>query len=73
MDFKKDWVEYPISYMCKCDDIANVGMMQEDWLLLMQDFAQVTYHKIESVVEQINECDIPFIEKYIAYFEGHPQ
>ena len=57
-------------YMRKCNDLADAGMMQEDWLKFTQDYAQVTYHKIESVVEQINECDIPFIEKYIAYLTG---
>ena len=58
-------------YMRKCDGLADAGMMQEDWQKFTQDYAQVTYHKIASVVEQINECDIPFIEKYIAYLEGH--
>ena len=60
-------------YMRQCDDLVNAGMMQENWLKFTQDYAQVTYHKIASVVEQINECDIPFIEKYIAYLESHPQ
>jgi len=53
-------------YMKKCDSLADAGMMQEDWLKFTQDYAQVTYHKIESVVTQINDCDIPFINKYIA-------
>jgi hypothetical protein len=54
-------------YMKKCNDLADAGMMEEDWLKFTQDYAQVTYHKIEDVVKQINECDISFIEKYIAY------
>jgi len=57
-------------YMRKCDSLKDAGMMEEDWLKFTQDCAQATYHKIGSVVEQINACDIPFIEKYIAYLNG---
>ena len=57
-------------YMRKCDSLADAGMMQEEWLKFTQDYAQVTYRKIADVVEQINECDIPFIEKYIAYLNS---
>ena len=60
-------------YMRKSESLKDAGMMEEDWLKFTQDCAQVTYHKIGSVVEQINESDIPFIEKYIAYLESRPQ
>jgi Asp-tRNA(Asn)/Glu-tRNA(Gln) amidotransferase C subunit len=47
-------------------------MMDEFYKKFEQECMQETIQKIANVVEQINECDIPRIEKFIGYLESNP-
>ena len=60
------------NYKNKCNDLFEAGMMDETFKDFEQNYMQETIQKIANVVEQINERDIPFIEKYIDYLEQNP-
>ena len=36
----------------------------------LREYVFETVNRIKSIVEQINEADIPFVEKYIKYLGG---
>jgi hypothetical protein len=60
------------NYKNKCNQLYEAGMMDEFHKDFEQNYMQATIQKIANVVEQINECDIPFIEKFIEYLESNP-
>ena len=62
-----------MNYWSKSNDLSQAGMMDEVYSKFVEEFVSETTRKIKEVVTQINECDIPYIEKYIAYLEGRPQ
>ena len=57
------------SYQQKCNFLYQSGMMAETLNVLMQECMPSTVEKIMNVVAQINERDIPFVEKHIAKLE----
>jgi len=57
------------SYQQKCNALYAAGMMEETLNKLMQEYMPSTCEQIMNVVAQINERDIPFIEKHIAILE----
>jgi len=62
-----------MNYWSKSNDLSQAGMMDEIYSKFVEEFVSETTRKIKEVVTQINECDIPYIEKYIAYLESRPQ
>ena len=60
------------NYKDKCNNLYEGGMMEETFKDFEQNYMQETIQKIANVVVQINERDIPFIEKYIDYLEQNP-
>jgi len=58
------------SYNSKINDLHQAGMMEEFYQKFVQENVPETNEKIKDVLRQIHECDIPFIEKYIAYLES---
>jgi hypothetical protein len=60
------------NYKNKCNQLYEAGMMDEFHKDFEQNYMQATIQKIAAVVEQINEADIPFIEKFIDYLESNP-
>ena len=56
------------SYQQKCNTLYETGMMVETFQTFEQEYVQATLEQIKNVVNQINECDIPFVERFIAKF-----
>ena len=54
------------SYQQKSFSLYEAGMMDEFQLKFEQEYVKQTIRSIVQVVKQINECDIPFIERYIV-------
>ncbi|MDR3286367.1 MAG: hypothetical protein LBT27_02870 [Prevotellaceae bacterium] len=59
-------------YKNECNQIGEAGMMDEVFEDFTQNYMEATIQKIADLIEQINECDIPFVEKYIEYLESNP-
>ena len=57
------------AYWSKSNDLNQAGMMDETYNRFVQEYVSETARKIEDAAKQINERDIPFIEKHIAYLE----
>ena len=57
------------SYQQKINALYEASLMDETYQKFEQEYAQQTIQLIVQVVEHINECDIPFVERYIAKFE----
>ena len=57
------------SYQNKSLSLYDAGMMDEFQKKFDQEYVQETIRAIGQVVERINECDIPFIERYKAKLE----
>lgn len=57
------------NYRDKCNDLYEAGMMDETYADFEQNYMRETVIKIASVVERINDCDIPFVERYIGELE----
>ena len=57
------------SYQQKCNFLYESGMMEETLSELMQEYMPSTVAQIMNVVLQINDRDIPFVEKHIAKLE----
>ena len=57
------------SYRSYSDKLYEAGMLDEPHRNFSENYMEVTVQKIGSLVEQINECDIPFVERYIAELE----
>ena len=57
------------SYQQKCHTLYELGMMEEALNELLLEYMPSTTEQIVNIVAQINECDVPFIERYIAEFE----
>jgi len=57
------------SYKNKSSSLYEAGMFDEFQKKFEQEFVQQTTQSISQVVERINDCDIPFIERYIAKLE----
>ena len=57
------------SYQQKCNFLYESGMMEETLNELMLEYMPSTVEQIMNVAAQINERDIPFIEKHIAKME----
>ena len=57
------------SYRQKCNFLYESGMMEETLNELMQEYMPSTFEQIMNVVAQINERDIPFVERHIAKLE----
>lgn len=55
-------------YINKSNSLYEAGMMDEKHQVL-EEYVFETVSRIKSIVEQINESDIPFVEKYIKYLE----
>ena len=51
------------------DNLYEAGMLDEPHRNFSENYMEVTVQKIDSLVAQINECDIPFVERYIAGLE----
>lgn len=47
------------------------GMMDETFNDFHDNYLEVTKVKIQSLINQINDADIPFVEREIDYLEGH--
>ena len=62
-----------MQYWNKSNDLSQAGMMEEVYSKFVQEYVSETTQKIKDVVSQINERDIPFIERYIAYLNSLPQ
>jgi len=62
-----------MQYWNKSNDLSQAGMMEEVYSKFVQEYVSETTQKIKDVVSQINERDIPFIERYIAYLSSLPQ
>ena len=60
------------NYKDKCNNLYEAGMMEETFKDFEQNYMHETIQKIANVVVQINERDIPFIEKFIDYLEQNP-
>ena len=56
------------NYQSKCNNLYEAGMMDEKHQDL-EGYMHATINGIKNVVQQINEADIPFIERYIKYLE----
>jgi hypothetical protein len=56
-------------YQSKCNDLHGAGMMEETHQKFEQEYVHETIRQIAQVVDRINACDIPFIEKHIAALE----
>ena len=57
------------SYQQKTNALYEAGMMDEFQKTFEQEYVQQTTRIISQIVKRINECDVPFIEKYIAKLE----
>ena len=57
------------SYKHKCNVLCAAGMMEETCQKFEQQYAQQTIRLIVQAAEYINDCDIPFVERYIAKME----
>ena len=55
-------------YTAKSNSLYEAGMMDEKHKIL-EEYMFETVNRIKGIVEQINEADIPFVERYIAYLE----
>ncbi len=55
-------------YINKSNSLYEAGMMDEKHQVF-EEYVVETVNRIKSVVELINEADIPFVEKYIKYLE----
>ena len=60
------------NYSNKCNEMYEAGMMDETHEDFVQNYMEETVRKIQDLIEQINEADIPFVEKYIDYLENNP-
>lgn len=61
-----------LNYKNKCNDLFDAGMMEETFHDFEMNYMQETISKIADIITQINENDIPFIERYIAFLEQNP-
>jgi len=57
------------TYQQKCNALYESGMMVETYQTFEQEYVQATLEQIKNIVAQINECDIPFVERYITKLE----
>ena len=57
------------SYQQKCNTLYELGMMEETLNELLLEYMPSTTEQIMNIVAKINECDIPFIRRYIAEFD----
>jgi len=48
------------------------GMMHETYEDFYTNYLEVTKSKIQDLIDQINDEDIPFVERQIDYFENRP-
>lgn len=55
-------------YIKKSNSLYEAGMMDEKHQVL-EEYMYETVGRIKSIVEQINESDIPFVERLISYLE----
>lgn len=60
------------NYKNKCNDLFEAGMMEETFHDFEMNYMHETISKIADVITQVNENDIPFIERFIAYLEQNP-
>ena len=60
------------NYKAKGNELHDANMMDETFEDFAQNYIEVTVQKIQELINQINECDIPFVEKYIDYLESNP-
>ena len=59
------------NYRDKGNQLHDAGMMDEKFDTFTQNYLEVTISKIQELINQINECDIPFVERYIDYLEAN--
>jgi deoxyadenosine/deoxycytidine kinase len=67
--FQERLGEVAQNYKSKCNQLYDAGMIDEVHKDFEQNYMQATIRKTAVVVEQINEADIPFVEKFIADLE----
>jgi len=60
------------NYQAKGNELHDAQMMDETFEDFAQNYIASTVQKIQELINQINECDIPFVEKYIDYLESNP-
>ena len=58
------------SYQQKSLELYEAGMFEEFHIRFEQECVLQTCRLIAQVVEHVNECDIPFVERYIARLES---
>jgi len=61
-----------MQYWSKSNDISQAGMFEETYSKFVQEYVYDTNQKLKDIVNQINERDIPFIEKQISFLESRP-
>lgn len=57
------------NYKNKCNDLSYACMMEETLQDFEMNYMHETISKIADIITQVNENDIPFIERYIANLE----
>ena len=68
-EFQERLIHTAQSYQHKCHALCEAGMMEETCQEFEQQYVQQTIRLIVQAVEHINDCDIPFVEKYIVKLE----
>lgn len=59
-------------YEKQVNDLYDAGgMMDETFNDFHDNYVEVTKGKIQNLINQINDLDIPFVEKEIDYLESH--
>ena len=49
------------------------GMMDESYETFVSNYLEPTKQRIQDLIDQINDSDIPFVERYIDYLESNPR
>ena len=67
--FQDSLSEIADNYVNRSNQLHEAGMMEEIFNTFESNYIEVTVAKIQDLINQINECDIPFVRKYIKYLE----
>ena len=68
--FQERLGEVAKNYKNKSNELYEAGMMDEMHHDFEQNYMHETIISIAKVVDRINDCDIPFVEKYIDELEN---
>lgn len=58
-------------YERQVNELYEGGMMDETFNDFHDNYVEETKAKIQALINQINDSDIPFVEKEIDFLEGH--